>query len=173
MSEPYIGEIRLFGFQRVPRDWLACDGSLMSIAEYEVLYTLLGTRFGGDGVTTFGLPDLRGRVPVHWGQGPGLSRREIGETQGLEAVNLAAAHMPIHTHTFLASSTAATSSSPAGAVPAAIAGPDTMYISETPGITSNAGTVGFQGGGQAHENRAPVLTANYCIAWAGIYPSRS
>lgn len=173
MSQPYVGEIRLFGFSRVPSGWFACDGSLKSIADYQVLYTLLGTSFGGDGVTTFGVPDLRGRVPMHWGTGSGLSTRILGQKDGLEAVTLTVQQMPAHTHTLAASTAAAVSTSPTSAVPAAIAAPDTMYITESPSIALNAGTIGLQGGGQAHENRAPILTANFCIAAYGVFPSQN
>ena len=100
MSAPYIGEIRLFSFPRIPTGWFACDGSLKPIAEYEVLYALLGTTFGGNGINTFGVPDLRGRVPVDMGRGTGLTPRIIGESSGSENVTLLTLNLPSHSHTF-------------------------------------------------------------------------
>src|SRR5450830_1835958 len=104
MSTPYIGEIRLFAFPRIPNGWLACDGSSVSIADNETLFTLLGTTFGGDGVSTFGVPDLRGQVPVHQGTGPQLTTRVLGQNGGTEQVTLLATQLPQHTHEFNVSS---------------------------------------------------------------------
>ena len=178
MSECYVGEIRLLPYQRgAPSGWQICDGTLLSIAEYEVLYTLLGTTYGGDGQNTFGVPDLRGRVPVHQGPGPGLTQRILGETAGEESVTLNSQQMGAHTHTPLASTAPATGSSPAGnvlaAVPAAL---NTAFYNPNPAEST---PVAFpvtmlqpDGGSQAHDNTAPTLTLQYCIATMGIYPAQ-
>lgn len=105
MTTPYVGEIRLFAFPRIPTGWFACDGSLKPIANNEVLFTLLGTTYGGDGVNTFAVPDLRGQVPLHMGTGPGLTNRPIGQRSGSESVTLLATQLPSHTHPFNVNST--------------------------------------------------------------------
>lgn len=175
MSTPYVGEIRMFGFGRTPNGWQACDGSLLPIAEYEVLYTLLGTTYGGDGVNTFGVPDLRGRLPIHQGQGPGLSNYVIGQKAGTENVTLVVQQMPAHTHTVVATSASATTGMPGtGVIPGAISG-QTMYVTDTTGgapFTLAASAVSTTNGSQPHENCMPTLTVQYCIAWAGIFPSQ-
>lgn len=117
MSEPFIGEIRMFGFGRTPIGWQACDGSLLKISDYETLYVLVGTTYGGDGQTTFGVPDLRGRVPVHQGQGPNLTNRPLGQGGGTETVTLTEAQLPSHSHGLLATTAAATSNVPTGLLP--------------------------------------------------------
>ena len=174
MSTPTIGEIRMFGFGRVPSGWLACDGSLKSIAEYEVLYALVGTTYGGDGVSTFAVPDLRGRLPIHQGTGPGLSTYVIGQMAGTESVTLLSQQMPAHTHTLLASTTAATELSPApGQVLAAISG-DGLYSTDAVGtaIATHPQTVSAAGGNLPHENTMPTQAVNFCMAWAGVFPSQ-
>lgn len=169
MSTPYIGEVRLFGGNFAPAGWAFCHGQLLSIAEYEVLFQLIGTTYGGDGETTYALPDLRGRVPVHQGQGPGLTARTLGERDGVETVTLTAGQMPRHTHALLANPAAATASTPGGALLAAtsVASYDTAA-----GTTPMAATaVGSAGGTQPHENMAPTLAVSYIISLFGIYPS--
>ncbi|OOG50915.1 tail fiber protein [Rhodanobacter sp. C01] len=177
MSTPYVGEIRLFGFPRIPTGWFACDGSLQSIAEYQTLYVLIGTTYGGDGINTFGLPDLRGQLPVHQGNGQGLSPRVLGASGGTETVTLQTNQLPAHTHTLVATATPASSAQPGNQLlPAALANSDTMYATDVTGAPSfplaNA-AVGMQGGSQPHDNTMPTLTVSYCIAWAGIFPSQS
>src|SRR3954454_5741331 len=122
MSDPFIGELRLFGFNFAPRNWATCDGQLMSISQNTALFSLLGTQYGGNGQTTFALPDLRGRVPKHAGQGPGLSTYTIGQVGGTETQTLSASQMPAHTHAVAASTDDATTSQPGGKVPAAVGG---------------------------------------------------
>lgn len=176
MSEPYVGEIRMFGFSRVPNGWQACDGSLMPISEYDVLFALIGTTYGGDGQTTFAVPDLRGRVPVHQGQGPGLSNYVIGQVAGSEQVTLISSQMPAHTHTLVATTGAASALSPGNTLlPGALSG-DTFYATDITGATPVAmsgQSTSVSGGGQPHENCMPTLTVQYCIAWAGIFPSQT
>jgi microcystin-dependent protein len=173
MSQPYAGEIRLFAFWRIPNGWLACDGSLQSISNYEILYTLIGTVYGGDGVTTFGLPDLRGRIPVHQGQGTGLTNRPLGQGFGTETVTLTVQQMAAHTHGFLATTTAATTDTPG---PALLPGTSSVspYISNLTGanpVTLASTTTTMTGGSQPHDNMMPTLALSYCIAAFGVFPS--
>lgn len=177
MSQPFVGEIRMFGFGRVPNGWFACDGSLVAIAEYEVLFVLLGTTYGGNGQTTFAVPDLRGRLPLHQGQGQGLTPRVIGMTSGTESVTLTTTQMPSHTHALVATSVAASLDTPtATALPGAVSG-ETFYVSDVvtdaTAIPMEPAAVSSSGGNLPHENCMPTLTVQYCIAWAGIYPSQS
>jgi microcystin-dependent protein len=176
MSEPFVGEIRMFGFGRVPTGWQACDGSLLPISEYDVLFALIGTTYCGDGVNTFAVPDLRGRLPIHQGQGPGLSNYVIGQVSGTESVTLIPTQMPAHTHSVQATSASATTATPGSSVmPGAISG-DTMYatdITGLAGLTTAPQSVTAAGGSQPHENCMPTLTVQYCIAWAGIYPQQN
>lgn len=176
MSTPYLGEIRLFGFSRMPIGWQTCDGSLLSIAEYDALFALLGTTYGGDGITTFAVPDLRGRVPIHQGQGPGLSPYVIGQKAGTENVTLVGTQMPTHTHTMLATTNAATSRTPGTTLlPGAISG-DTLYASDVAGATPIGmapASTSIVGGTQPHDNTMPTLTVQYCISLFGIFPTQS
>lgn len=177
MSQPYVGEIRMFGFgtRGAPNGWQACDGTLLSIAEHEVLFALIGTTYGGDGQTTFGVPDLRGRLPIHQGTGPGLSNYVIGQKAGTENVTLIVPQMPAHTHAVVATSASATTGTPGvGVIPGAISG-QTMYVTDTTGgtpFTLAASAVSATSGSLPHENCMPTLTVQYCIAWAGIFPSQ-
>ena len=173
MSTPYIGEIRLFGFSRVPNGWQACDGSLLPIAQYDVLFALVGTTYGGDGQTTFAVPDLRGRVPLHQGQGTGLTQRIMGEVAGVENVTLLPAQMPAHTHGLVATTLAANATTPGNAVELGSLSGDTMYATDLAvnSITTNPSTTGT-GGTQPHDNVMPTLTVQFCIAYEGIFPSQ-
>ena len=178
MSTPYIGEIRMFGFgtRGAPNGWQACDGSLLPIAEYDALFALIGTTYGGDGQVTFGVPDLRGRLPIHQGQGPGLSNYVIGQRAGTETVTVLPTQMPAHTHTAVATSAAATSLTPGTTLlPAAVSG-DTFYATDLTGATAiamSAESTSLAGGSQPHENCMPTLTVQYCIATEGIFPSQA
>jgi microcystin-dependent protein len=176
MTTPYVGEIRMFSFSRVPTGWFACDGSLKSISGYETLYTLLGTAYGGDGVQTFGVPDLRGQVPLHQGTGPSLTTRALGELGGTENVTLLTQNMPSHNHSFMASTAAASTITPgSGVLPGTVTG-DIFYLTTTTGASTLAyspAAVQQQGGNIAHDNLMPTLTVSICIAWAGVFPSRN
>ncbi|UZK66220.1 phage tail protein [Sphingomonas sp. M1-B02] len=176
MSQPYVGEIRLFPYPRgAPEGWQACDGSLLSIANYEVLYQLIGTVYGGDGQNTFAVPDMRGRIPIHQGTGRGLSSYSLGQLAGTEQVTLTSLQMPSHDHQLVASTVQGTSASPQGNV-TAVQTTETFYGVGGDGSTPYplpASTVGFSGGNQPHDNVGPTLALNYCIAWAGIYPAQS
>lgn len=170
MSSTFIGEIRAFGFTFAPRGWALCNGQLMSIAQNTALFSLLGTTYGGNGQTTFGLPDLRGRAALHFGQGPGLSARSQGEVSGTESHTLLSTELPAHNHAVSqpTSSGEKTTNRPAGAVPAR----GGAYSTGTPD-GSSALTVGPAGGSQPHNNMQPYLVVNYCIALQGIFPSRN
>ncbi len=171
MSQPYVGEIRLFAGNFAPTGWAFCDGSLLSIAENDVLFNLIGTTYGGDGQNTFQLPDLRGRVPVHQGQGPGLQTFVIGQSGGNESVALSTNQIPIHNHPLQAAVNGTRETSPANNFLAA-GGPE-LYASTraTLGGTLSGGMAGT-GNGQPHENMAPFLTISYIISLFGIYPSQ-
>jgi microcystin-dependent protein len=171
VSEPFVGEIRMFGFNFPPQGWALCDGQLLSISQNAALFSLLGTTYGGDGESTFALPDLRSRVPVSQGQGDGLSSYAEGQAGGTETVTLAAAQMPAHTHAVSASSSPAASERPAGRVLAR--SPDHSYIPEPDTDTvMNAKMIGAAGNSQPHDNIQPYLALNFCIALQGVFPAR-
>ena len=179
MSAPYIGEIRILPYSRgAPVDWQTCDGSLLSIADYEALFLVIGTTYGGDGQSTFAVPDLRGRVPVHQGTGRGLTSRTMGEVSGTETVTLLTAQMAPHTHAMLASTMTGTRASPANAVLAAIAGvaEEVLYATApvpTDAVAFPATMVMTAGTNTPHDNTAPTLTLQYCIALSGLFPPQN
>lgn len=175
--EPFVGEICTFGFNFPPRGWAFCDGSLLSIAQNTALFSLLGTQYGGNGTTNFALPDLRGRVPVRFGQGPGLSDISIGEVFGSESVTLLSTEMPQHTHTASQGvGGTGTVASPVGALPASAASGTPYATSGTArmgGGPTAAGNLGIAGSSLPHENRMPSLVVNFCIALEGVFPARA
>ena len=168
MSDPFLGEIRMFAGSFAPRFWHFCDGSLVAINDNEALYSLLGTVYGGDGRTTFGLPDLRGRVPVNQGSGPGLSSYYPGEKLGTEQVQLSIPNLPGHSHQLQASETDAASTSPEGNVTAKYA----MHMTQTPDATMESGSIEETGGSAPHYNMQPYTVINFIICANGTYPSR-
>ena len=172
MSEPFIGEIRIVGFNFAPRGWANCDGQLLSIAQNSALFSLLGTVYGGDGRTTFGLPDLRGRVPVHAGNGPGLSPRAQGQKSGAEQTTLSVANLPSHTHAVKCNSDDGDTDEPQGNFPAKAGGGETIYASGEDAAMSNQ-MVGNTGGGSAANNMQPFLTVRFVVALVGLFPSRN
>jgi len=169
---PYIGEIRMFGGNFAPRSWALCQGQVLSISQNTALYSLIGTTYGGDGVNTFALPDLRGRVSVHQGQLSGGSNYVLGQPIGVESVTLIGNQIPQHTHTPPACSSATGGSdNPAGNY---WAGSNTaLYSLAASDSTMNAGAIGFTGGNQPHDNMLPFQVVNFIIALEGIYPSRN
>jgi|GEM_PF-285782 len=179
-QDPYIGSIEMFGFQFAPQNWAKCNGQLLPISQNNALFSLLGTQYGGDGRTTFRLPDLRGRVPIHQGQGPDGNRYSVGQTGGSSSVALSSDEIPAHDHgqdmTVPVSTDEGDALTPDGN--ALAAQPDAR--GETPNYTTGptdgsmdvTGSVSSTGGGQAHENMPPYQTVNYCIALRGTYPSR-
>lgn len=174
MADPFIGEIKMVGFNFAPQGWAFCAGSLMPIAQNTALFSLLGTQFGGDGRTTFALPDLQGRVPIAMGQGPGLSPHVMGEEGGSESVNLLQTQIPQHSHLLGASSAAGNTRSPGNAVLAKeAAGQTAVYTNAAPDTSLSPASIGPAGGSQPHENMPPYLVINFVIALFGIYPARS
>ena len=170
MSQPYVGEIRLFAGNFAPLGWAFCDGQLLSIAENEVLFNLIGTTYGGDGQNTYALPDLRGRVPLHQGSN-GQSNYIIGQSGGVESVTLAANQMPAHRHAMLASTAAASAThGPSEALGSSAT--MKLYGTGAPVMAMDPNAIAPAGGGQPHENRPPFLVLNFIIALQGIFPSR-
>ena len=170
--EPFLGFISMFGFGFAPRGWATCDGQLLSIAQNTALFSLLGTTYGGNGQTTFALPDLQGRVAVHTGQGPGLSPRDLGEVGGVENVTLTTQQIPAHTHGFRVNSAAATDTAVSNNFPAVAGGSVGNAYGTSQNGSMPADTLQPVGGGQPHNNLQPYLTMNYIIALEGIFPSR-
>ncbi len=182
--DPLIGQIQAFGFNFAPRGWMQCNGQLLSIAQYTALFSLIGTTYGGDGRTTFALPDLRGRVPMNYGQGPGLSMHPIGARSGSETNTLTVNQMPSHNHLatgtvksyFAPPTGGGTSFNPNGSNFAGASGANT-YTSQAPNGTMAAENVqvvvGNNGGNLPVNNMQPYLAINYCIAVVGIFPSRN
>lgn len=172
-QEPFLGEIRMFGGNFAPRGWALCDGQILSISQNQALFSLLGTTFGGDGRTTFALPDLRGRVPVHAGTGPGLTNKRLGAKSGTETNFLTVGNLPSHSHTINAVSADGDESSPAGNLPAGTKLLDKEYSGASATAMMNASMVNNTGNNQAVNNLQPYLTVNYIIALQGTYPSRN
>jgi microcystin-dependent protein len=174
MADPFVAEIRIFPFNFAPRGWAFCNGQILPISQNTALFSLLGTTYGGDGKSTFALPDLQGRAPMHPGQGPGLSLHDLGESSGSETVTLLQSEIPGHSHAWSASSADATSQSPVGELTAAGAGGITLYAApQTPPTSLSPNAITSSGGNQPHNNLQPYLTVNFCIALQGIFPPRS
>ncbi|AUC82625.1 phage tail protein [Lacinutrix sp. Bg11-31] len=174
--EQFIAQIMMFGGNFAPRGWALCDGQLLAISQYQALFSLLGTSYGGDGRTTFGLPDLRGRVPVHAGDGPGLPSARLGQKGGEAAVTLNVNQIPAHNHS---AAIQAVSPLPRGGV--TVTNPASAYNAEggvyamgkNATMASDSVSVGQTGGNQGHDNMQPYQVVNYIIALDGIFPSRS
>ncbi len=176
MSDQFVAEIRIFPFNFPPTGWAFCNGQLMPISQNTALFSLLGTTYGGDGKSTFALPDLQGSAPMQPGQGQGLSQRFLGEMSGVETVTLLVSEIPLHTHTISASSAAADEEGtklPTNSVPGKQQGANQMYAPLTSGVTNMAfQSLSLAGGGLPHNNMQPYLTLNFCIALQGIFPQR-
>lgn len=177
MSEGYYGEIRIFGGTYAPAKWSYCDGQILSISSNSALFSLLGTYYGGDGRVSFGLPDMRGRIPVHQGTGPGLTPRAIGQRYGLQDVTLTVGEMPAHTHVLQASTSTANTNTPVNNVLADVSNAGgSMYKTHVSGSTPvemAAGEVHSTGNGVSHDNMMPWKCLSFIICIQGIYPSRS
>ena len=176
MSEPYIGQIMLFAGNFAPRGWAFCQGQIMAIATNTALFSILGTTYGGNGQTTFALPDLRGRVPVGQGQGPGLSNYVLGEQSGSETVTLIITEVPAHTHLLNCNNAGPTVDNPNNALPAPLVDSSgaqvTGYATTANGLMA-PNAIQPAGGSQPHQNLQPFTVLNYIIALEGIYPSRN
>jgi microcystin-dependent protein len=180
MGQPYVGEIRMFAGNFAPAGWMLCQGQLLPISEYETLFNLIGTTYGGDGQSTFALPDLQSRIPVHQGQGSGLSNYTLAQAGGVESVALTIQQIPVHSHPAIADGNIATGGDPTNAYFAA-ATSDTVYT--VPNAVGNggapvfrnlnAGTLPSQGGSQPHSNIQPILALNFIISLFGIFPSQN
>jgi microcystin-dependent protein len=170
---PYVAEIRIFGFNFAPQGWASCDGQLLPLSQNTALFSLVGTFYGGNGTSNFALPDFSGRVPIHWGQGAGTTPRSIGESSGVESIQLLVSELPQHTHALESASSAGNRTTPANNAIARTSG-------ATPYVAYNAGTavnmaptvVSTNGGGQPHNNLMPSLTLFFAIALQGIFPPR-
>jgi microcystin-dependent protein len=173
MSSPYVAEIRLFGFTFAPNGWAFCNGQLLSISNFQALFTLLGTTYGGDGQSTFALPDLRGRVPIHQGQGSGLSTRVIGQLGGVENVTLTVNQMPSHNHLVNATSDAATVNGPGTRYLGHVAAGAPPIYATTSSNTMDPSMISIAGANQPHTNLQPYLAVSFCISLFGIYPSQN
>lgn len=171
MSEPFIGQLMLVPYNFAPRGWAFCNGQLLSIAQNTALFSLLGTTYGGDGVTTFALPDLRGRAALSSGQGPGLQNYDLGQVGGTETVTLTTAEMPAHNHGVSAVEDDAVAALPTNALLANIT--PAGYSSSPTNTTMSPAMIQMAGRSLPHENRSPYLTLNYVIALEGIFPSRN
>jgi len=165
MSQPYVGEIRMFASNFAPAGWMLCQGQILPISEYETLFNLIGTTYGGDGQSTFALPDLRGRLPIHMGSGFVLS-----QNGGVETVTLTTNQIPAHSHTVSATTNANTASVPGGNFLAA--GPD-IYDQGKPGTTTMAAAISSAGNSQPHSNFQPYLCVNFILSLFGVFPSQS
>jgi len=172
-SEPYLAEIFMGGMNFAPRGYSTCSGQILAIQTNTALFSLLGTTFGGNGQTTFALPDLRGRVPMGEGQGPGLTQRVLGEQSGQETVTLINTEIPIHNHALNAVSEAGDVSAPAGAYLANTGALDKEYKTSGTVVAMNASAVGASGGNQPHNNLPPYIVLTFYIALEGIFPSRN
>ncbi|KAB7744116.1 phage tail protein [Nostocoides sp. F2B08] len=168
MSDPFLGEIKAFASAVIPRGWSPCDGRILPINQNQALFSLLGTTYGGDGRTTFALPDLRGRVPIHTG-----ATQPQGTVGGSETVALRSEQLPAHTHTWVASSTPGDTATPADNLLAASSATNPAWAAPGTPVAMAPETVATAGGGAPHENMQPWLAVQYCIAVQGIFPSRN
>ncbi len=176
MADPFVAEIRVFPLDFTPGGWAPCDGQLLSVSQHPGLFTLLGTTYGGDGTTTFALPDLRGRIPVQAGQGAGLSSRPLGQAGGSETVTLGEAQLPAHTHQQRACGDVADNLMPGPSLSLAISAGGGIYVpaSSSPALTPMAtGALDTVGGGQAHDNLMPYLALGFFIALEGVFPTHA
>jgi microcystin-dependent protein len=173
MSEPFIGEIKIFAGIFAPRGYAFCDGQTLPIAQNTALFSILGTTFGGDGRTTLGLPDLRGRAPMHTGNGPGLTSRRMGQEGGTEAVTLTEVQLAGHQHVLMASGEEADRRTPASNRSLAESMGGSLYTPAANLVAMDSRSITETGGDQAHNNVQPYLTLNFIIALVGVYPSRN
>jgi microcystin-dependent protein len=181
MANPFLAEIRCFPFNFAPKGWAFCDGQLLSISQNTALFSLLGTTYGGDGKSNFALPNLQGSVPIHMGQGPGLSLYSLGQAGGSDTVTLLASEMPLHNHSMQSNAlntgqvNVAAGDFPGKAITNPGSGPvaTNIYNTSAPDVQLNPAVVSVAGGSQPHNNDMPTLVMNFCIALQGVYPPRT
>jgi microcystin-dependent protein len=175
MADPFVAEVRILPTNFAPTGWAFCDGQLLPISQNTALFSLLGTTYGGDGKTTFALPDLQGQAPMHPGQGPGLSNHDLGETGGAQTTTLPESEVPAHAHAIRADAAdPADVQAPSGAVVLARSQGGSAYQTDTASLVAMApASVATTGGGQPHNNMQPYLTLSFCIALQGVFPPRS
>lgn len=171
MSEPFLAEVRIVAFNFAPRGWAFCDGQILPINQNQSLYSLLGTTYGGDGRTTFALPDLRGRTPIHVGRSDGGSEHRLGQKSGEETHTLSANEMPQHRHLVNATNSPAANDNPANHILAGA--PSNVYAARASAVAMGESLITHVGGSQAHNNMQPYLSLNFCIALQGLFPSRN
>jgi len=171
-QDPFLGQTMLVGFTFCPRNWIEAAGQLLPISQYTALFSLLGTTYGGDGRTTFALPDLRGRVPVHVGQGPGLPIFVLGQAGGQASTTLTVSELPAHTHAMMGTSNAAASNTPSNNLFGTFTSGGIYDNNGSPDVVMNPSAVGNTGGGQPLDNMMPYVALRYCIAMQGIFPPR-
>jgi microcystin-dependent protein len=180
MSQPFIGEIRAFGFQFAPTDWAFCNGQLLAIAQFDALFAVIGTTYGGDGQATFALPNLQGQIPMHWGNGAGGFNTTIGQAQGTTNVTLTTAQTPSHSHTITVMAVPSGGVVERTAIPTTVSyiadsNPDGVYNETTPTFDAPFAPNALSpvGGSQPHDNMQPYLAINFCMCLNGIFPSRN
>lgn len=178
--DPFVAEIRIFPFNFAPKGWAFCDGQLLPLSQNTALFSLLGTTYGGDGKSTFALPNLQGAIPISWGQGPGLENYVLGESEGTETITLLQTELPLHTHALNASTANANTSSPTNALIAkggysaqGKSGAVSTYTVTAPSVSMNPQAVNPAGSSFPHNNMMPYLTLNFCIAMQGVFPPRT
>ena len=180
MADPFVAEVRIFPFNFAPTGWAQCNGQLMPISQNTALFSLLGTTYGGDGKSTFALPNMQGNAAMHAGYGPGLSNHDLGEMGGSETVTLLESEIPLHNHNHFASDADATSAAPAGELAAkgmwdsgTAAGVLGAYSALAPNAVMHPQSLSIAGGSLPHNDMQPYLTLNFCIALQGVFPPRS
>ncbi|MCA1817018.1 MAG: tail fiber protein [Acidobacteria bacterium] len=173
MSDPFVAEIRIFGFNFAPTGWAFCDGQLLPISQNTALFSLLGTFYGGDGKSTFALPNLQGDAPMHPGQGQGLSLRDLGEQSGSQTVTLLQTEMPVHAHNLLANAAPATFNAPDPTRALSRSSGGNAYKTSNPDVQMAFQMITPAGSSFPHNNMQPYLTLNFCIALQGVFPARN
>lgn len=172
MADPFVAEIRIFSFNFAPRGWAFCNGQILPLSQNTALFSLLGTTYGGNGMSNFALPDLQGNVPMHPGQGPGLSLHDLGETGGSETVTLLESEIPAHSHTLSVAGLNSQSTNPTNTV-LGRGNPVKVYASGGSQVAMGTNSIAPSGGGSPHNNMMPYLTMSFCIALQGVFPPRS
>jgi microcystin-dependent protein len=174
MTNPFVAEIRIFPFNFAPTGWATCDGQILPLSQNTALFSLLGTTYGGDGKSTFALPDMQGNAPMFYGQGAGLSLHDLGESGGSQTVTLLESEIPVHSHTMSGESQVnGNKSGPSSAATFGRSAGGTLYQTANDGTIMAAGVVAPAGGDQPHNNMQPYITLNFCIALQGVFPPRT